>query len=132
MLVTISSDVAKGVGARSIAALDSKPNSVLGYIENMDGYFCRDCGRIKPLFPTQNSIQLALPRRGSGSCDPELAALCDSGGSVTGSSISGGSRPETPMSAARQPVRQIAREIDQRVTELGTAPFGTETFEEKS
>ena len=50
VLVTIPSDVARGVVARSVAALSKGPNRVLGYVENMSGYYCRDCNAIKPLF----------------------------------------------------------------------------------
>ena len=50
VLVTIPSEVARGVVARSVAALSKGPNRVLGYVENMSGYYCRDCNAIKPLF----------------------------------------------------------------------------------
>ena len=50
LLVTIPSEVARGVVARSVAALSKGPNRVLGYVENMSGYYCRDCKAIKPLF----------------------------------------------------------------------------------
>ena len=50
LLVTIPSEVARGVVARSVAALSKGPNRLLGYVENMSGYYCRDCDAIKPLF----------------------------------------------------------------------------------
>src|SRR4029453_6287379 len=50
LLVTIPSQVARGVVARSVAALSKGSNRVLGYVENMSGYYCRDCNGIKPLF----------------------------------------------------------------------------------
>jgi ATP-binding protein involved in chromosome partitioning len=50
LLVTIPSEVARGVVARSVAALSKGPNRLLGYVENMSGYYCRDCQSIKPLF----------------------------------------------------------------------------------
>ncbi len=50
MLVTIRSEVARGVVARSVSALSKGENRLLGYVENMSGYYCRDCGAIKPLF----------------------------------------------------------------------------------
>ena len=50
LLVTIPSEVARGVVARSVAALSKGPNRILGYVENMSGYYCRDCNAIKPLF----------------------------------------------------------------------------------
>jgi ATP-binding protein involved in chromosome partitioning len=68
LLVTIPSEVARGVVARSVAALSKgpfdgaqgRPNRVLGYVENMSGYYCRDCNAIKPLF---DSGRGASPRR---------------------------------------------------------------------
>src|SRR4029450_7684645 len=50
LLVTIPSEVSRGVVARSVAALSKGPHRILGYVENMNGYYCRDCGAIKPLF----------------------------------------------------------------------------------
>ena len=55
LLVTIPSEVARGVVARSVAALSKGPNRLLGYVENMSGYYCRDCNAIKPLFDSPES-----------------------------------------------------------------------------
>src|SRR4051794_33340359 len=55
LLVTIPSAVSRGVVARSVAALSKEPNGVLGYVENMSGYYCRDCNAIKPLFTSPQS-----------------------------------------------------------------------------
>jgi ATP-binding protein involved in chromosome partitioning len=60
LLVTIPSEVARGVVARSVAALSKGPNRLLGYVENMSGYYCRDCNAIKPLFVSSRG---ASPRR---------------------------------------------------------------------
>lgn len=80
VLVTIPSEVAHGVVARSVAALSKRPNRLLGYVENMSGYYCRDCQDIKPLFPsTRLPRGLAIPRLGSVPFDPELARQCDMG-----------------------------------------------------
>src|SRR3970040_1882373 len=49
LLVTIPSEVARGVVARSVAALSRVPNRLLGYVENMSGYYCRHCDAVKPL-----------------------------------------------------------------------------------
>jgi ATP-binding protein involved in chromosome partitioning len=86
LLITIPSDMARGVVARSIDALGKTPNRILGYIENMQGYYCSDCKQIKPLFPTQPGVKLDLPCLGSVPFDPELAELCDQGGSLSDSS----------------------------------------------
>jgi ATP-binding protein involved in chromosome partitioning len=108
VLVSIPSNVAKGVVSRSIEALERTPNSILGYIENMDGYYCPDCGDVKPLYPTQSSIELDLPRLGSVPFDPELAALCDRGDSLA----------DQPSLPSREPVQDVAREICRRVGDL--------------
>ena len=46
VLVTIPSEVSRGVVARSVAALSKGPNRVLGYVENMSGYYFHDCKTI--------------------------------------------------------------------------------------
>src|SRR5262245_33990891 len=43
VLVTIPSEVSRGVVARSVAALAKDSRHILGYVENMSGYYCRDC-----------------------------------------------------------------------------------------
>jgi ATP-binding protein involved in chromosome partitioning len=89
LLVTIPSEVARGVVARSVAALSKRSHRVLGYVENMSGYFCRDCNAIKPLFPStrpqdaDRSLGLGIPCLGTVPFDPELALLCDRGIPVT-------------------------------------------------
>ena len=124
LLVTIPSEVARGVVARSVAALSKGPNRLLGYVENMSGYFCRDCNAIKPLFvsPDQppprlrrsaeasakaepfDAVQgrpsgLGIPCLGTVPFDPELARLCDTG-------IPLAELPETPVGRALEHVAQ--------------------------
>jgi ATP-binding protein involved in chromosome partitioning len=87
LLVTIPSEVARGVVARSVAALSKgpfdgaqdRPNRVLGYVENMSGYYCRDCEAIKPLFVSAGPSDLGIPCLGTVPFDPELARHCDRG-----------------------------------------------------
>jgi len=79
LLVTIPSAVAHGVVARSVAALSARPNRVLGYVENMSGYFCPDCKTIKPLFEPPSTPALGIPCLGRVPFDPELARHCDAG-----------------------------------------------------
>ena len=78
VLVTIPSDVSRGVVARSITALRESGGRLLGYVENMAGYYCRGCGEVRPLFPAA-ATPLDLPRLGAVPFDPELAVLCDRG-----------------------------------------------------
>src|SRR5688572_27241692 len=89
VLVTIPSEVARGVVARSVAALSKVPNRLLGYVENMSGYYCRDCGTIKRLFGSGRGdspppADLCIPSLTSVPFDPELARRCDLAISVPG------------------------------------------------
>jgi ATP-binding protein involved in chromosome partitioning len=79
VLVTIPSEVSRGVVSRSVAALSRGPNHILGYVENMSGYYCRDCNAVKPLFGSSERSDLTIPCLGSIPFDPELARLCDLG-----------------------------------------------------
>lgn len=83
VLVTIPSQVSQGVVARSVAALSKGRHRVLGYVENMSGYYCRECRAIKPLFASRGST-LDIPCLGSVPFDPELARHCDLGISFAG------------------------------------------------
>ena len=79
LLVTIPSEVARGVVARSVAALSNGAHRLLGYVENMSGYYCRDCDAIKPLFGAPGQPGLGIPCLGTVPFDPELARHCDFG-----------------------------------------------------
>ena len=81
VLVTIPSEVARGVVARSVAALGAqgRRNRILGYVENMSGYYCRDCNAIKPLFSAPAASDFEIPCLGTVPFDPELARHCDRG-----------------------------------------------------
>jgi ATP-binding protein involved in chromosome partitioning len=85
LLVTIPSGVARSVVARSIAALSKRPNRLLGYVENMSGYYCRDCNALKPLFASHDQpSRLEIPCLGTVPFDPELARHCDLGTAFPG------------------------------------------------
>jgi ATP-binding protein involved in chromosome partitioning len=99
VLVTIPSEVSQGVVARSLAALSKGSNRVLGYVENMSGYYCRDCRSIKPLFLSARTSSLAIPCLGAVPFDPELARHCDAG-------LPFDELPETPARAALDAVAQ--------------------------
>ena len=98
VLVTIPSEVSRGVVARSVAALSKGPNRVLGYVENMSGYYCRDCNGIKPLFESSEDSPLEIPCLGSVPFDPELARQCDRG-------IPLAELPESPVGRGPGPCR---------------------------
>jgi ATP-binding protein involved in chromosome partitioning len=99
VLVTIPSEVARGVVARSVTALAATGAPLIGVIENMAGYWCRDCGAVRPLFPDSAAADAAAGPAGLGApasagveptglggrllgsvpFDPALAALADRG-----------------------------------------------------
>jgi len=88
VLVTVPSAVAREVVARSLDALTGNGHGaapsgrVVGYVENMAGYWCRDCGAVRPLFPAAEAPLHAtstVPLLASIPFDPALAAACDGG-----------------------------------------------------
>lgn len=79
VLVTIPSDVSRGVVSRSVAALSKTPNRILGYVENMSGYYCSECDAVRPLFAAGEAAPLAIPCLGTLPFDPDLARRCDLG-----------------------------------------------------
>lgn len=97
VLVTIPSGVARGVVARSVAALSKVPNRLLGYVENMSGYYCRDCRAVKPLFPSARPLE--IPCLGLVPFDPELARVCDMGTALE-------KLPDSPVGRALDDVAQ--------------------------
>ncbi|MBA3887758.1 MAG: P-loop NTPase [Acidobacteria bacterium] len=99
VLVTIPSEVSRGVVARSVAALSKGDHRVLGYVENMSGYYCRDCSAIRPLFDSSGSADLGIPCLGTVPFDPELARHCDLG-------IPFSALRETPVGLALDQVAQ--------------------------
>jgi len=109
LLVTIPSQVSRGVVARSVAALSKRSNRLLGYVENMSGYYCRDCNAIKALFDSREPSDLGIPCLGTVPFDPELARHCDLG-------IPCASFRETPVGLA---LDQIAQRL---LDDLGTEP----------
>jgi ATP-binding protein involved in chromosome partitioning len=108
VLVTIPSDVARGVVARSAAALDGAGARVLGYIENMDGYACAGCATVQPLFAMTDRRDLGLPCLGRVPFDPGLAEACDRGIPIT-------ERPDLPAA------RALAQTADRLLRSLETS-----------
>ncbi len=110
ILVSIPSALARGVVARSVSALSPLPNRLLGYVENMSGYACADCGEVRPLFPeSREASDLALPCLGRIPFDPRLAALSDEGRAITEIPDGG------PVAAA---LAQTARTLIERLEEV--------------
>ena len=120
LLVTIPSEVARGVVARSVAALSKGSHRLLGYVENMSGYYCRDCNAIKPLFPSTRALRglaqgrpsgLGIPCLGTVPFDPELARHCDQGLPLAGVT-------ETPVARA---LAHVAQQILDSLESTGPA-----------
>jgi ATP-binding protein involved in chromosome partitioning len=103
VLVTLPSDVSRGVVSRALAAMRRTPNRMLGYIENMSGYYCDGCDDVRPLFGTTGGVDLGVPRLGAVPFDPELAAACDRG---------------TPLADVRRPAVQAIRAIAAELARL--------------
>jgi ATP-binding protein involved in chromosome partitioning len=134
LLVTIPSEVARGVVARSVAALSKgpfdgaqgRPNRLLGYVENMSGYYCRDCNAIKPLFalpfdspalaqgkPVDGKPSgLGIPCLGTVPFDPELARYCDRGFPLE-------ELPDTPV---RRALEHVAQQLLDSLELTGSLP----------
>jgi ATP-binding protein involved in chromosome partitioning len=110
-LVTIPTEVARGVVARSVAALSKGPNRLLGYVENMSGYYCRDCRAIKPLFVSPELSSLGIPCLGTVPFDPELARHCDRGMPLA-------DLPGTPVGQA---LEQVAQQLLDRLDSIPEA-----------
>jgi ATP-binding protein involved in chromosome partitioning len=110
LLVTIPSAVARGVVARSVAALSKGPHRLLGYVENMSGYYCRDCDAIKPLFAAPDASGLEIPCLGTIPFDPELARHCDRG-------IPFAARRESPVGRS---LEQVAQQLWDRLESTGS------------
>ena len=108
VLVTIPSDLSRGVVARSVSALGESAARVLGYLENMDGYYCGECDELRPLFPA-SSTALELPCLGRVPFDPALAELCDQGWPEEG--LSEGREPRS-FAILRGVARNILRELE--------------------
>jgi ATP-binding protein involved in chromosome partitioning len=114
LLVTIPSDVARGVVARSAAALSKGRHRVLGYVENMSGYYCRDCDAIRPLFVSSEPARLDLPCLGSVPFDPDLAQCCDRGAPL----------PDAAHTPVGRAVTQIAQRLIDALDERTAALLG--------
>jgi len=104
LLVTVPSDVSRGVVARAAASLAGLPNPVLGYVENMSGYWCEGCRERKPLFPESSAVELAVPCLGRLPFDPDLARRADAG--------------EMALGDPSRPIFAEARALGRRVAEL--------------
>ena len=101
VLVTIPSDVSRGVVARSLGTLSASGGRIAGYVENMSGYFCADCGEIRPLVPESGEVPLDIPCLGRVPFDPAMARACDRGTPLV----------ELPDGAAARALARVAERL---------------------
>jgi ATP-binding protein involved in chromosome partitioning len=130
LLVTIPSEVSRGVVARSVAALSRGPSRLLGYVENMSGYYCRDCGAIKPLFSDRGASPRRTPLRASASAKA-TADLAGAGhGAILGDREGGHSRgPHDPRSVRAGRAFDALFDSDPGASPLGISCLGTVPFD---
>lgn len=100
VLVTVPSDLAGGVVSRSVDAIEKAGSTILGYVENMSGYYCPETEKLRPLFPKGN-LSLRLPRLGQVAFDPALAVNCDRGLTIE----------DAPHSPASREIIKVAEEV---------------------
>ena len=112
VLVTIPSDMSIGVVRRGLSALKKTQNEVLGLIENMSGYFCPECKKEKPLFPSSKKIDLGIPCLGRIPFDPKLAEACDRGIPLT----------DCHSRSSFEPLREISIRLREILLNLGGHP----------
>ncbi len=113
VLVTVPSQVSYGVVARSATALRRNGAHVLGCIENMSGYYCRDCGAVKPLFASAGGTSVGVATLGVVPFDPELARCPDRG--LVG--------PNSEASAGAHAVHAIAARLVELLERSSPSPM---------
>jgi ATP-binding protein involved in chromosome partitioning len=106
VLVTVPSSLSRGVVTRAIAALGKTEARVLGYVENMKGYYCAGCGTVQALFPESGEVALGPPLLGEIPFDPLLAEISDAGGVLPGE------RPTL------QAIRRVAGKVQEALRSL--------------
>ncbi len=92
LLVTIPTDVSRGVVSRAVSALHDSGTNIIGYLENMSDYLCPECNRLAPLFRVSGEVTVPVPSLGTIPFDPQLAQLCDSGLNIERFLETGGSK----------------------------------------
>lgn len=127
VMVTVPSAVSRGVVARTLTALAplaarseaTGAVEMLGTVENMAGYYCKDCGQVRPLFPEATAkadVPLKTERLARVPFDPELATLCDRGW------------PVGPLPEALRDLEALARQL----LETSSTPPGTADEKEEA
>ncbi|MFQ5911677.1 MAG: P-loop NTPase [Nitrospinota bacterium] len=84
LFVTVPSEVSQLAVKRSLSRAQGLGASILGVVENMAGYFCRECGKVGPLFEGGEAVramaeEAGVPYLGAVPFDPEVARSADAG-----------------------------------------------------
>jgi len=83
VVITIPSAASETAVSRSMSLAAEKGIRVLGVLENMSGYACADCGKVRPLFPGAAGQRLAdrhdTALLGRIPFDPDAAGHADMG-----------------------------------------------------
>lgn len=102
VLVTLPSALSRFVVRKSLTAVLAAGVPVIGYVENMVGYICPDCGARGPLFESDGAGFEGVPRLAEVPFDSRFGGATDAG------SPDVLDRPEAPASRA---IREIADRI---------------------
>lgn len=84
LFVTVPSEISQTAVRRSLSRARGLGVPILGVVENMAGYFCRECDTVGPLFeggePVRAMAEKAgVPYLGAVPFDPEVARSADAG-----------------------------------------------------
>jgi ATP-binding protein involved in chromosome partitioning len=123
IVVTVPSEISQIIVAKSVTvAKDILKAPILGMIENMTAYLCSRCGTEQPLFPGQDSAQLAdhlsITFLGRVPFDPLLTRSADEGIPV---------QLAYPMAPAAKALAEIAAKIGEALRLPPTAQIAKES-----
>ena len=79
LAVTLPSQLSRFIVAKSIKLARVLGCPVIGYVENMSGYVCPDCGAVGPLFEPRGEALDSAERLAALPFDPQFGASTDAG-----------------------------------------------------
>lgn len=111
LVVTTPQDVALLDSRKSVVFANTLDMNMLGILENMSGFVCPHCGDRVDLFKTgggkKSAEELAVPFLGAIPIDPQVVTGGDAGIPIS---------LQSPNSLPAQAFRDLARQIEERVT----------------
>jgi ATP-binding protein involved in chromosome partitioning len=102
VVITIPSSLSRAIVSKSVTMLGDRSIDAIGYVVNMAGYLCPDCGGRRPLFKADQIAFDGIARLAELPFDPEFGAATDAG------------RPgvlEWPDSLAAQAIAEVAGRV---------------------